>query len=452
VALAPRVGTVRVSAATTQYENTNHTEFGLVAFVGETVCLAQTTARSLDSSQIVWFTQARCAAAPGSADHWHPMTSTASNAPVPIEIAEDSVPLPAIKDSAARAMPSEKSRLPFLDFMRAIASQCIVLHHLVFYGPLPERAQVAMPLVFEWLYDNARMAVQVFFVLGGFFTSRGLGKYKSLTARTAGAAVWSRYRRIGIPYLATLGIAVAANEVARLWMDHEAISSRPGLLQLLAHAAFLHDVLGFQALTAGIWYLAIDFQLFLLTLGLFWVAQAWFCGPNQSQKNDAHAVLIRLMSPLALASLFWFNRDPQYDCWAIYFAGSYFLGVILQAVVERGLRPLWGALYLSAVVAAGVMDPRPRLLVAAGTAVLVYIAARTRLLYAWPKSSVINYFGRTSYSLFLIHFPVLLLVNAWSSRYLGTSTATALWGLGVAYVLSCLAGIGFYHGVESRIR
>jgi peptidoglycan/LPS O-acetylase OafA/YrhL len=378
------------------------------------------------------------------------MSSTASNAPV--EMDQTAVRSIGTDANALRAIAGDKLRLPFLDFMRAIASQCIVLHHLVFYGPLPERAQVALPALFDWLYDNARMAVQVFFVLGGFFTSRGLTKYKYLTAKSAAAAVWSRYRRIGIPYLVTLAIAVAANEVARLWMDHEAISGRPSVLQLLAHAAFLHDVLGFQALTAGIWYLAVDFQLFLLTLALYWVAQAWFCRQNQAAKNDAHAVLIRLMSPLALASLFWFNRDAQYDTWAIYFAGSYFLGVLSQAVIERGMAVRWGALYLATVVAAGLVDPRPRLLVAAATAALVYVAARTRLLYTWPKNVGINYLGRTSYSLFLIHFPVLLVVNAWSSRYLAMSTSTALCGLAAAYVLSCLAGIGFYHAVESRVR
>jgi len=381
------------------------------------------------------------------------MTSTATN-PLPrsIELNDDVAGVRFAATAAQPAIADKSLRLPFLDFMRALASQCIVLHHLVFYGPLPERAQVAIPVVFDWFYHKARMAVQVFFVLGGYFTSRGLAKYKSMNARSVAKTVWARYRRIGIPYLAALAVAILANELARTWMDHEAISARPTTLQLLAHAAFLHDVLGYEALSAGIWYLAIDFQLFLLTLGLFWIARSWICKPSVAGRNQAHSVLLYLMGPLAIASLFWFNRDPNYDIWAIYFFGSYFLGIVLHSLIERSLRVGWAVAYLLLVVAAGLVDPRPRLLVAAGTAIVAYMAKRTGLLTTWPNNRLVNYFGRISYSVFLIHFPVLLLVNAWSTSHMSVSTSSALYALSVAYLLSLIAGVGLYHSVESRIR
>jgi peptidoglycan/LPS O-acetylase OafA/YrhL len=381
------------------------------------------------------------------------MPSSVSNPltpPIDLNIGVADVRL--LATAATRAISDKQLRLPFLDFMRALASQCIVLHHLVFYGPLPERAQVALPALFDWFYHNARMAVQVFFVLGGYFTSRGLAKYKSMSAKLVAKTIWARYRRIGIPYLAALAVAIMANELARTWMDHEAISARPTLLQLLAHAAFLHDVLGYPALTAGIWYLAIDFQLFLLTLGLFWIAQVWICRPSEAGRSEAHSVLLFLMSPLAVASLFWFNRDPNYDIWAIYFFGSYFLGIVLHSLLERSLHTGWAVAYWLLVVSAGIVDPRPRLLVAAGTALVVYMAKRTGLLNTWPNNRLVNYFGRTSYSVFLIHFPVLLLVNAWSAEHMGVSTSSALYGLCAAYILSLIAGIGLYHSVESRVR
>jgi len=381
------------------------------------------------------------------------MTSTVSKPLTsPIELSNDVADVRLAATAAKPAIADKPLRLPFLDFMRALASQCIVLHHLVAYGPLPDRAQEAFPIVFDWFYHKARMAVQVFFVLGGYFTSRGLAKYKSMNAKSVAKTIWGRYRRIGIPYLAALAIAILANELARTWMDHEAISARPTLLQLLAHAALLHDVLGYEALSAGIWYLAIDFQLFLLTLGLFWIAQTWICKPNAAGRNEAQAVLLYLMGPLAVASLFWFNRDPNYDIWGIYFFGSYFLGIVLHSLIERSLRTGWAVAYLLLVVAAAFVDPRPRLLVAASTAVVVYAANRTGLLNTWPNNRLVNYFGRISYSVFLIHFPVLLLVNAWSASHMSVSTASAMYGLCVAYVLALIAGIGLYHGVEKRIR
>lgn len=379
------------------------------------------------------------------------MMSTAIGIPLP----QASASRPqgeAIDEVTSNTADKQNSRMPFLDFMRAIASQCIVLHHLVFYGPLPERAYAALPQIFDWFYDHARMAVQVFFVLGGFFTSRGLCRIKTASFGTFASTIITRYRRIGIPYLVTLLVAVMANELARVWMTHEAISERPTILQLLAHATFVHDILGFQALTAGIWYLAIDFQLFLLTLVTVMLARAVVREEKAIDPTATYQFVLKTILPLALASLFWFNRHPQYDVWAIYFVGAYYLGIVLHGVLERSLKLHWGAAYLSLVVLAGVVDLRPRLFVAAATAFVVFIAQRGKLLYAWPKNRIINYMGRISYSLFLIHFPVLLVVNAWGSKYLLASTASALAGLIAAYVLSLLAGIALYRGVESRIR
>ena len=344
------------------------------------------------------------------------------------------------------------SRLPFLDFLRAAASQLIVWHHLSFYGPLPECAYPAAPMVLEWLAHYARMAVQVFFVLGGFFTARSLSRTKQLDVRSLGANVWQRYRRIGVPYLAALVAAVFANALARQWMTHEAISEPPTVGQLLAHAAFLHDILGYEALTAGIWYLAIDFQLFLLTLVLFCAAQWWLTRRNRCSVPATMRVLLGALAPLALASLFWFNRHPKFDAWAIYFVGSYFLGVVLHELLEGRLKLSSALVYWALVILAALVDSRPRLLVAAATTLIVFVAARTGIMQNWPKNRLINYFGRISYSLFLIHFPVLLVVNAWGAQRFTGSTWMAMAGLFVAYGLSLVAGMILYHGVESRIR
>ena len=62
-------------------------------------------------------------------------------------------------------------------------------------------------------------------------------------------------------------------------MDHESISATPSVTQLMVHAVFLQDVLDYEPLTAGIWYLAIDFQLGLLVLVTLAAAQ-WVRGDD----------------------------------------------------------------------------------------------------------------------------------------------------------------------------
>jgi peptidoglycan/LPS O-acetylase OafA/YrhL len=56
--------------------------------------------------------------------------------------------------------------------------------------------------------------------------------------------------------------------------------------------------------------------------------------------------------------------------------------------------------------------------------------------------------GRTSYSLFLIHFPVLVVTSALWVRMGGISEASALAGSLFAYLASLVAAEAFYRAVE----
>ena len=59
------------------------------------------------------------------------------------------------------------SRLPFIDALKAVAVQLIVLHHLAFYGPMSDHAYALIPDLISWLSQHARAVVQVFLVIGG---------------------------------------------------------------------------------------------------------------------------------------------------------------------------------------------------------------------------------------------------------------------------------------------
>lgn len=343
------------------------------------------------------------------------------------------------------------SRWPFLELLRACASHVIVWHHLAFYGPLSDVAYPLASGLIDWLYEYGRMAVQVFFVLGGLLMARSASREEAPRLRALGSAAWHRYRRSGLPYLVVLGVAIAANAVARGWMDHESISAPPELPQLLAHAFFLHDILHFEALTAGIWYLAVDFQLFLLTFLILALAPKLARVLGAWRAVSPFTVAQLLFWTLAVAALFGFNRYPKLDVWGIYFFGSYFLGMVLHWVLAGRLpRALFWA-YVALVVSASLYDWRPRLLVAAATALIVYGAARTGLLERWPRSQLIAYLGRISFSLFLTHFPVCLVVNAAVTRHLPHSMGTALAGMVAAWLLSIAAAVAFHHFVEAPL-
>lgn len=69
---------------------------------------------------------------------------------------------------------SSHSRSALLDCTKGLACAAIVWHHLAFYGPMSDVAHPVMPDLLDWLYEYARMAVQIFLVIGGFLAAASL--------------------------------------------------------------------------------------------------------------------------------------------------------------------------------------------------------------------------------------------------------------------------------------
>lgn len=340
-----------------------------------------------------------------------------------------------------------KGRMALIDALKAFGSQFIVLHHLAFYGPMTDWTEQLMPKVVSWFSQDARMAVQVFLVVAGFLSAHSLAPQGVLRVRQPLLQIWRRYVRVALPYMVALLISVLCAEVARGWMSHNSLSDMPTLWQWFTHALLLHGLLGVDSISAGVWYVAIDFQLYVLLLILLWLPHRW---------QWAGWAGAGLVAAAVLASLFHFNRDVVWDAWALYFFGAYGLGVLTYWAMRPGsdmagwVRWAWLALCVCVLLAL-LVHFRARIAVALGVAVLLGVAHRRQWLGHWPASPVVAYFGQISYSVFLLNFPVALLVNAWFTRYMPADAWWQTMGVLVAWLACNLAGMAFYHGVEKRL-
>ena len=88
---------------------------------------------------------------------------------------------------------------------------------------------------------------------------------------------------------------------------------------------------------------------------------------------------------------------------------------------------------------------------ALGVALALAWAHRGGWLFTWPRSRTLGYLGRISYGVFLLNFPVALVVNAWFTRYASPDAWTQTHGVLVAWLACNLAGAAFHHGVEQRL-
>ena len=120
--------------------------------------------------------------------------------------------------------------------------------------------------------------------------------------------------------------------------------------------------------------------------------------------------------------------------------------------MHRALRPngrrseFWH--YLAICVCALAFNWRWRLLFGVLVGLLLYVAQATGWGERWPKNRVVAWLGRISYSLFLVHFPVLVLVSTACLRLGWTSPPAALGGLIAAIALSIAGASAFHRWIE----
>lgn len=338
-------------------------------------------------------------------------------------------------------MSPRPSRLACVDALKAVSSQLIVLHHLAFYGPMSDAAQALAPGLIGWLADYARIAVQVFLVISGFLAARSLAPGGHLTVSSPMATLWRRYQKLVVPYTVAILVAIAGAAIARTWMTHDSIPAAPHLMQVVAHLLLLHNILDVDALSAGVWYIAIDLQLFALLVLTLWLARG--------VSRHSLPLGVPLVAALAVASLFWFNRDASWDVWAIYFFGAYGMGALAFWASNPERSPMALITLATIGAAALVVDFRLRIAVALATALLLAIARRGEWLERWPGGAMSAYFGKISYSVFLVHFPVCLVVNAVVSHLAPGQPVINALGMGLAWVASNMAGAIFHRYVEA---
>jgi peptidoglycan/LPS O-acetylase OafA/YrhL len=161
---------------------------------------------------------------------------------------------------------------------------------------------------------------------------------------------------------------------------------------------------------------------------------------------------VLFVTVLAAASLFFFNRDSSWDDWALYFFGSYALGVLTYWASTRERGADWLGVIAAGVVVALLIDFRSRIAVALIVALALGIARRTGGLDTWPKSNVLAYLGQISYSVFLVNFPVGLVVNALFAHFAPDNTLVNGLGMLVAWLSCLLVGAAFNRYIESRTR
>lgn len=329
-------------------------------------------------------------------------------------------------------------RPSFILALRAFAALTIVWHHFALYAPLTDWAAPLLGGFLAWLAQYAR-ATQVFFVVSGFVAAQAIGT-RVWSVNQLGRFAIQRYCRLGLPYLVIVVAILPIYEFARGWVPDDVLGQPVSLAQFLAHLFFLQDILGYEALSAGLWFVCINFQLGF--------GYAFGMALQQHFGRGKEGIFTLLGWGSSIYSLFHFNLDPGGECWAMYFFPYFFMGILVhKALVRRS--PIEFVAFQGLMVLAILYEWRWRLVIAMLFGMMLFVAERSGLGQRWPRSRLVAALGKISFSLFLVHFPILVLVGALWARMEWSSPEAAVCGLLFAFLLSLTSAWAFHRWVET---
>ncbi|GAA4080415.1 acyltransferase family protein [Nonomuraea soli] len=370
--------------------------------------------------------------------------------------------------TATDIRPAVQSRLAWLDALRGLGAAAVVAEHLFTW---------AMPWLRPVWFNIGMYGVLVFFLVSGYIIPHSLERRGDVRAFWIG-----RLFRLYPLYLAVIALALAVSwwipiraEVPR---DPSAIAS---------HATMLLDVVGAGGVVNTMWTLSYEMIFYLLVSALFaaglhrgrsWIALAlgvtalvsglFVAGPLLSGGWLAWTSMVlvvlglaamisgRLRGPaaivlgvMALLLLLLSSRVPWFGVAVV---AVMFAGTGIQRW-ERGDGSLWPVLLTGALVAATPIwalnagwwwvqpDVWISTIVLAGVTFAAVMALRGR-----PMPRALTWLGLVSYSLYLLHLPILTMMIAAVGEMRWAPTHLQL-AIGAAFLLVLVPATWLSHRV-----
>lgn len=320
--------------------------------------------------------------------------------------------------------------------------------------------------MFQFGYE----AVMVFFVLSGFFIHLRL----VLDSRQAGApapfSTWDfllrRARRLLPPYYATLLFTVMLDSIGLHWF--------PGLYHANTGDTLIDSMFAGKGFTwPNIWTAliaqpgvlgeiftgngplwSIQREVFYYCMyplfALLWLRSRWLAytlGFGFGALCNIVPDAVGWLTPVVGSHVFWLAgallaeilttrpRPSVFRWWRIVIPTAIGLGclVMLRFVLPQGPQDV----------------PRTLLLLVFGIAVVLAFGALPSQAVSWTPGRLLEWLGVRSYSIYIFHYPPLVLLSAWHLETYGCRPAHGWLALAGA-ALALLAGLAAFQCVEQR--
>ena len=314
---------------------------------------------------------------------------------------------------AADSHALRRQRLAGLDGLRGLAALYVVINH-VFLRTFPGYPVDHAPFWAGW-FIYGRFAVVVFIVLSGFSLALSPARHGW---RLNGISQFARRRarRILPAYWAALAFSLAV-----AWL----IVSQPGhgvpdAKSVLVNGLLVQNVVGAHSPNAAFWSMAVEAQLYLLFPLLLLIVRRWSAIVMVASVTLVVAAVGIVGPHVAHLDTFVIQSPP--DLAALFAVGILTAGIVSAGTARRSWPWAWLALAAAAPVLATIwwqgsvwtLDHLFWVDLALGPAIACLLAGlatgRPASLLRVLDARPIRNLGSSSYSLYLTHAPIVVIV------------------------------------------
>jgi peptidoglycan/LPS O-acetylase OafA/YrhL len=322
---------------------------------------------------------------------------------------------------------STSNRLAAVDGLRAVAALWVVLFHVSALS----RAQFPQVPGIDLFMRSGSTGVSLFLVLSGFclflpFAAGRDGRFST------GTFFRRRFRRLAPAYYTSLILSLLLAVLTADAVGQPPLSASDGVWQVATHVTLMHSIFPdtFYALNGAYWSLGLEWQLYLalpfLILGIrrfgFLPTLIFAIGCNVAYRLALGLAIdldvVAAGSPLAEVVL----PNQLFGRWAEFALGMLAAELYASGRLQRFARyvPAMIAVMLALVPLAFAVTKLELSHIVYGTLFFVLLSVVllsnnfvSRTL-AWRPLVAI---GVMSYSLYLVHQPIIQMVVAWFDRY-----------------------------------
>ena len=306
-------------------------------------------------------------------------------------------------DKTALAPPVMNTRYVTIDGLRGIASMMVAVYHLAWAANLNAGVGHVPENPYAWL----GFGIEIFFVISGFVITHSI-RNAEFSGRYFGLFALRRAIRLDPPYWATIMLEVFLVYLSLQFFTN-INASLPSPSQFALHFFYLQSLAGYMHIVPVFWSLVYEFQFYLVLVGSMVVLHSLFRKTPAMLKPMTMLFGTVLYSVSLLTYLGYINNPlPELflNRWYQFMCGSlawlYLWGHVTSRIVITTC--------LLTIIAALVTDidfwHKSSTILVSLMCLSLCSLGRRGLLVTLLSGPGLQFLGRISYSLFLIHVPI----------------------------------------------